>query len=359
MRHGLCPIIVPELKTITVGGAVAGCSIESMSFQHGGFHDTCLEYEVVTAKGDVIVARPDDASGLLFQMMQGTFGTLGILSRLKFRLIPAKPFVHVTYDKHEGLGSYQAAISRHFAAPDIDFVDGMIHSPSELVLSTGRFVDEAPYANRYDWTKVYYESTRSRPEDYLRTPDYFFRYDHGVTSVHPKSFVGRLLFGRLFGSSQLLRLAEVFNGFLGDVRIPFTLDVFIPFSKAEAFLAWYADEFAHFPLWCVPYKRVREYEWLSKRFHESTPDGLFLDFAIYGLQRDDGKNYHRIMEEKLFELGGMKTLISHNYFTEEEFWTIWNRENYERIKAITDPDNIFRDLYAKTCRAAQGRESAP
>jgi len=26
------------------------------------------------------------------------------------------------------------------------------------------------------------------------------------------------------------------------------------------------------------------------------------------------------------------------------------------VKAITDPNNIFRDLYQKTCRAAMGRD---
>ena len=84
------------------------------------------------------------------------------------------------------------------------------------------------------------------------------------------------------------------------------------------------------------------------------PDRLFLDFAIYGLQQPEGRNYHRIMEEKLLELGGLKTLISSNYYSEEEFWTIWNKQNYDHVKAITDPDNIFRDLYTKTCRAARG-----
>jgi len=55
---GFVPIVVPELKTITIGGAVAGCSIESMSFVYGGFHDTCLEYEIITAKGDVLTCTP-------------------------------------------------------------------------------------------------------------------------------------------------------------------------------------------------------------------------------------------------------------------------------------------------------------
>ena len=61
------------------------------------------------------------------------------------------------------------------------------------------------------------------------------------------------------------------------------------------------------------------------------------------------------IEEKLFELGGMKTLISHNYYAEDEFWRTWNRPNYQRAKAVADPNNVFRDLYTKTCRAAQGQ----
>jgi FAD/FMN-containing dehydrogenase len=99
LRHGLVPLTVPELRTITAGGAVSGCSIESMSFRHGGFHDSCVEYEVITARGDVLSCRPDNENALLFQMMHGSFGTLGILSKLVFRLVPAKPFVHVTYER--------------------------------------------------------------------------------------------------------------------------------------------------------------------------------------------------------------------------------------------------------------------
>ena len=77
---------------------VGGCSIESMSFVHGGFHDTCLEYEVITARGEVLACTPDNEHHLVFQMMHGSFGTLGILSKLTFKLIPAKPFVQVVYE---------------------------------------------------------------------------------------------------------------------------------------------------------------------------------------------------------------------------------------------------------------------
>jgi len=355
LAHGLVPIVVPELKTITIGGAVSGCSIESMSFVHGGFHDTCLEYEVITASGQVLVCTPDNEHHLVFQMMHGTFGTLGILARLSFKLIPAKPYVQLRYETHATLPDYQAAILRHFEARDVDFMDGIIHSPSCYVLATGAFVERAPYTSDYSWMKIYYQSTRTRTEDYLTTPDYFFRYDRGVTNVRPRSFLGRLVFGKLLASSQWLRLGEKLRWLLRSDKPTITLDVFVPFSRVPEFLAWYEREFQFYPLWCVPYRRVRDYEWLDDSFYATLPDRLFLDLAIYGMRQRGPNNHHRMMEEKLRELGGVKTLIAHNYYDEDEFWSIWNKRNYDAVKAITDPDNRFRDLYTKTCRAAMGK----
>ncbi|HSD29606.1 MAG TPA: FAD-binding oxidoreductase [Vicinamibacteria bacterium] len=352
LRHGLVPAVVPELKTITIGGAVSGCSIESMSFRVGGFHDTCFEYEVVTGTGEVLTCGPDD---LLFHMMHGSFGTLGVLTRLAFRLVPAKRFVHVTYEKHARLEDYLAAIGRRRNEPDVDFLDGIIHSPEAYVLNVGRFADAAPYTHRYDWTRVYWKSTGSRREDYLETPGYFFRYDNGVTNVYPRSAIGRLLFGRLLHSSQVLRLAQKLPCLLDDERPTVTLDVFVPVSRVPDFLAWHEREVGHYPLWCVPYRRVRDYEWIAPALFHGLDDDLFLDLAIYGMKQPQGKNVHRMIEDKLLELGGIKSLISHNYYSEDEFWSVWNRANYRAVKQRTDPANRFRDLYAKTCHAAMGR----
>ena len=353
---GLVPIVVPELKTITIGGAVAGCSIESMSFQYGGFHDTCLEYEIITARGDVLRCTPDNEHSLIFQMMHGSFGTVGILSRLAFRLIPAKRFVHIVHEKHTSIDSYLSSIYSHFERQDVEFMDGIIHSNSQLSLCVGNFVDSASYTNRYDWLKVYYLSTKTRSEDYFETPHYFYRYDHGVTNVHPKSFLGRLLLGKFLGSSQILRIAEKARHLLlDDTRPDVTVDTFLPFSRLKEFLLWWEKECAHFPLWCVPYKRVHDYEWLSDEFWKKVDDRLMVDIAIYGMKQPADTNVYRLLETKLAELGGVKTLISYNYYPEDEFWGIFHRKNFEGVKAITDPDNIFRNLYEKTCKAAMGQ----
>lgn len=350
LKHNLVPIIVPELKTITIGGAVAGCSIESMSYKHGGFHDTCEEYEIITAKGEIINCTKKD---LLFQMVHGTFGTLGIITKLKFKLIDAKQFIKVTYEKYSNLEQYKKAIQSHYKAKDIDFMDGIIHSPTEYILSTANFIETAPYTNSYDWMRIYYLSTKQRKEDYLKTQDYFFRYDKGVTNVNPKSFIGRLFLGKFINSTNVLKLANKFHKYIPKSKIPITLDTFIPFSRINNFMEWYEKEINFFPLWCVPYKAVRKYEWINKNF--ITDDKLFLDIAIYGMKKRD-KNYYKIIEDKLIEIKALKTLISENYYEEKDFWKIWNKTNYNKIKQQIDPNNIFRDLYTKTCRASRGLE---
>lgn len=355
MKYGLVPFTVPELKTITVGGAVAGCSIESMSYKYGGFHDSCLEYEIITGEGDVLRCTPQNRNQLLFEMVHGTFGTLGILSQLVFRLTPAKPFVKVVYEKYTNLTDYRKAIWKHFENKDVDFMDGIIHSPRECVLSTADFKDDAPYANRYDWAKVYFQSTARREEDYLRTQDYFFRYDRGVTNVRPKSFMGRLLFGKFYGSTTALKLAHTFHRFIPPASIPFTLDTFIPFFKSSDFLEWYEAEIGHFPLWCVPYK-ARHYKWVADDYVDVTKEPLFLDIAIYGMKKRHGKNVHALIEDELLKIGGLETLIAGNYYTEEDFWKIWNKPNYNEAKNRTDPNNIFRDLYTKTHKTVLGLE---
>ena len=341
LPYGLVPLVVPELETITIGGAVSGCSIESMSFKVGGFHDTCIEYEVITARGEVITCTPDD---LVFQMMHGSFGTLGILSKLTFRLTPAKPFVRLHYEHFDNLEDYRKAILGHTARRDVEFMDGIIHSPRHFVLSVGWFADRAPYTNRYDRFKTYWKSTATRREDWLTTQQYFFRYDRGVTNVtHP-----------LFGSTLTLRAAEKLNFLLDEEHPTITLDVFLPVSRMQEFLDWYEREFDYFPLWCVPYRRPRDYEWVAPQVFEKSPDDLWVDLAIYGMKQRGGRNYHKLMEDELRALGGIKTLISHNYYSPDEFWQTWNRDAYFAVKARTDPDNLFRDLYTKTCRAAMG-----
>ena len=358
LKHDLIPMCVSELKDITIGGAVAGCSVESMSYKYGGFHDSCVEYEVVTGTGEIIKCSPSE-NDELFEMLHGSFGTLGIITLLSFRLIPAKKYVEVNYVRYDDVQDYFEAIESHRATNDVDFMDGIIHGTDLFVLSLGIFRDEVPYSNTYTWN-IYYKSTAERKRDYIPTYDYFFRYDadchwvtknYGLDNKFARLMMGPILGSFILGSKNLIRLANnpIFSKKSQEASGPEVIvDVFIPIDSMGEFFDWYVKEFDYFPVWIVPYYIENFYPWINPEHLKGLKNHFFIDFAIYGFQQpSDGKNYYRMLEEKVKEVQGVKTLISHNYYPKEEFWEIHNKELFDRLKERWDPSNIFQDLYKK------------
>src|SRR5258708_22365969 len=62
LQYGLLPLVVPELRNITIGGAISGLGVEASSFKYGLVHDSAIEYEVLTGKGEVVVCTRDKNS---------------------------------------------------------------------------------------------------------------------------------------------------------------------------------------------------------------------------------------------------------------------------------------------------------
>src|SRR5215207_5860472 len=59
LAQGFIPYVVPQLRTITLGGAVTGLGIESTSFRSGLPHESVLEMDILTGAGEIVTARPD------------------------------------------------------------------------------------------------------------------------------------------------------------------------------------------------------------------------------------------------------------------------------------------------------------
>ena len=57
-----------------------------------------------------------------------------------------------------------------------------------------------------------------------------------------------------------------------------------------------------------------------------------------------------MIEDKVEELGGHKSLYSTSYYTKEKFWQLYNGHEYQKLKAKYDPKARFKDLYEKTVR---------
>src|SRR5205807_8027078 len=76
LPYGLSPLVVPQLKTITLGGAVTGLGIESASFRNGLPHESVLEMDVLTGAGELLTTSPTQHPDL-FRAFPNSYGPLG------------------------------------------------------------------------------------------------------------------------------------------------------------------------------------------------------------------------------------------------------------------------------------------
>src|SRR5690242_20580855 len=110
LKHGLLPAVVPQLKTITVGGAVSGLGIESSSFKFGLVHETVQEMDILTGDGRLTTCSCHENPSL-FYGFPNSYGTLGYALRLTIRLIPAKPYVRLTHTRFADPEKYFAEVA--------------------------------------------------------------------------------------------------------------------------------------------------------------------------------------------------------------------------------------------------------
>src|SRR4051794_20029748 len=104
LPHGLMPLVVPQLKTITLGGAVTGLGIESSSFRSGLPHESVIEMEILTGDGSIVTARRDNEHRDLFFGFPNSYGTLGYALSLTIELEPVQPYVQLRHLRFDDAG---------------------------------------------------------------------------------------------------------------------------------------------------------------------------------------------------------------------------------------------------------------
>lgn len=365
LKHGVMPAVVPQLKSITIGGATTGCGIESSSFRYGLVHETVQELEVLLADGDVVRCTPDNAHSDLFFGFPNSYGTLGYALKLKVLAVPVKPYVKVTHIRYTEPDAYFADLQRWCDKP-VDFVDGVIFARDEMYLTIGEFSDSAPYTSDYTYENIYYRSIQRREEDFLTVSDYIWRWDTDwfwcsknlyMQNAFVRSLVGRerlnsITYTRMMRWNSKWGITRRLNSLLGYRSESVIQDVELPIEHARPFFDFYHDTIKFLPVWVCPtraYRPDRQYD-----LYGLAPGKLYVNFGFWdvikGRERLPEGYYNRQVEQKVMELGGMKSLYSDSYFTPEQFWQIYNKPAYDRLKQKYDPAGRLRDLYAKCVR---------
>ncbi|MER7862817.1 FAD-binding oxidoreductase [Amycolatopsis japonica] len=367
LPHGLMPLVVPQLKTITLGGAVTGLGIESSSFRNGLVHESVLEMEILTGDGRIVVARPDNEHSDLFHGFPNSYGTLGYALRLKIELEPVKPYVRLDHVRYEDTEEYFAALGEACRSGSADFVDGTVFGPGEQYLTLGTFTSSAPVTSDYTWLDIYYKSIRSRETDHLSVRDYLWRWDtdwfwcsraFGVQHRLPRLLLGR----RLLRSSVYWKVVALDRRFgiaaklLKLRRLPpeetIVQDIEVPLSRAAEFLDFFRREIPISPVWICPLKQRPG--GANSPLYEMDPDTLYVNFGFWSaVPLDPGEapdTHNRLIEAEVTRLGGRKSLYSDSFYAEEEFWRLYNGDAYRKLKTAYDPDGRLLDLYAKCVR---------
>jgi FAD/FMN-containing dehydrogenase len=398
LAHGLMPLVVPQLKTITIGGAVTGLGIESSSFRSGLPHESVRELEILTGSGEVVVARPDGRHRDLFHAFPNSYGTLGYALRLVIDLEPVHPFVRLRHVRFTSLQALADAVElivadSAFDGEPVDFMDGTVFGAQDAYLTLGSWADTAPYTSDYTGRQIYYQSIRTRSWDYLRVRDYLWRWDtdwfwcsrvfgvqnRSLRALWPKRWLRSDVYAKLIhleARYHVVARLERWRGRAARERV--VQDVEIPAERMAEFLTWFLREVPIAPLWLCPL-RLRDIGPTVPTTATTDPSDLTNPadvpdlgahggpgpWPLYPLVPDqtyvnvgfwstvpiapgdrDGEVNRRI-EKAVADHDGHKSLYSDSYYPPEEFWALYGGRAYRKVKAGYDPESRLLDLYAK------------
>ncbi|MFL0178738.1 FAD-binding oxidoreductase [Mycobacterium sp. SMC-15] len=371
LPYGLAPLVVPQLKTITVGGAVSGLGIESASFRNGLPHESVLEMDVLTGSGELLTVSRDRHEDL-FHAFPNSYGTLGYSTRLRIELEAVKPFVALRHIRFDSLDELVSAMDRiidtgGLEGVPVDYLDGVVFSPRESYLCVGIATDSPGAVSDYTGQQIYYRSIRHAhgiKDDRLTIHDYLWRWDTDwfwcsrafgaqrplVRRWWPRRYRRSSVYSKLIAYDQRFAIADrIEKRNHRPPRERVVQDIEVPLEHCRQFLDWF---FAHVPIepvWLCPLRLRGDEEWplypirsnrtyVNVGFWSSVPAG-----ATEGAT-------NRLIEAKASELNGHKSLYSDSYYTAAEFDELYGGETYRRIKKIYDPDSRLLDLYAKAVR---------
>ena len=371
LRHGLMPLVVPQLKTITLGGAVSGLGIESSSLRNGMPHESVLAMEILTGDGQVVTATATGEHAALYRGFPNSYGTLGYTLSLTIELEPVKPYVHLRHFRFTDPAECFAAVAQvaadgSYDGHQADFIDGTAFSQQEMYLTVGAFSDVAPWRSDYTRERIYYQSLRGPREDFLTISDYLWRWDTDwfwcsrpfgvqrpvIRALWPRRYRRSDVYRKLVALDHKHGVTRKLDARRGRPETEMVIqDVEIPVAQSATFLDYFLADVGMTPVWMCPLRLRGERTW---PLYPMRPGQVYVNFGFWGTVKlpagaTDGY-FNRRIEDKVTELGGHKGLYSTSFYPREEFWARYNGPEYAGLKRAYDPQGRLADLYDKCVR---------
>ncbi|MEV6772508.1 FAD-binding oxidoreductase [Nocardia sp. NPDC051030] len=376
LQYGLAPLVVPQLKTITLGGAVTGLGIESTSFRNGLPHESVLEMDVLTGAGEIVTATRDGANADLLRGFPNSYGTLGYSTRLKIELEPVEPYVALRHIRFHDLRELESAMAqiiadRSYAGEQVDYLDGVVFTADECYLVLGRQTDEPGPVSDYTGMDIFYRSIQhdsAEPKrDRLTISDYLWRWDTDwfwcsrafgtqnptIRRFWPKRYLRSSFYWKLIALDHKYDIGDKLEARQGNPpRERVVQDIEVPLEHTADFMEWFLREIPIEPIWLCPL-RLRDTEGEQPwPLYPLEPNRTYVNIGFWSAvpttvgQQEGAAN--RAIERRVSELDGHKSLYSDSYYDHDEFAGLYyGGETYAQLKQHYDPDSRLLDLYSK------------
>ncbi len=384
LPYGLMPMVVPQLKTITLGGAVTGLGIESTSLRNGLPHESVTEMEILTGDGRVVTAAPGTEHDALYRGFPNSYGTLGYALSLTIELEQVLPYVHLHHYRFGTPEACMEAVAQiaedgSYRGHRADFVDGTAFGLDEIYLTVGAFIEVAPWLSDYTRERVFYHSIRGPREDFLTVRDYLWRWDtdwfwcsraFGVQNpvirrAWPRRYRRSDTYRKLVAFDRRHGLSATMNARRGWPSREYVIqDVEVPVERGVDFLRFFADRVGMSPVWLCPL-RLRgtapgeqpggaprgELPW---PLYPLRAGQVYVNFGFWGTVplppgAADGY-FNRQVEDEVTRLGGSKGLYSTSFYSQDEFSERYNGQRYAELKREYDSGGRLAGLYEKCVR---------
>jgi FAD/FMN-containing dehydrogenase len=381
LRFGLIPYVVPQLRTITLGGAVTGLGIESTSFRNGLPHESVVEMDVFTGAGEVVTATATNEHADLFRTFPNSYGSLGYATRLRIRLEPVPAYAALRHVRFHETDKLEAAIAEivergEWDGVRVDGLDGVAFEPGEYYLTLATWTDaRTREPSDYTGQQIYFRSIQSRDTDLLTMHDYLWRWDTDwfwcsgafgaqdprIRRLWPRRWRRSDVYMRLLRLDRRFSIADRLDRRAGrPQRERVIQDVELPVERLGEFLDWFDAEVGMRPVWLCPLRLLARgtdsttdvargsHPWTS---YPLEPGRTYVNAGFWGTVRVGADAPHaprnRAIETKVHELDGHKSLYSDAFYDQDTFDRLYDGANLATVKRRYDPDDRFISLYEK------------